>query len=137
MKYKNIIFLLLGASVVLNGFFLKEHFFSSRDTKVRFDYHSKSDDFKFFKTFIEKDKKVFAKLETEENGKPGILVNILELDDCVVIDSKNWSCGGKYEFIGTKTKENERYSLNQGKFFYRDGISFVLSDYEVKYEQLN
>lgn len=89
-------------------------------------------------TFIVKNKTVFVKLQSlNQNGKvdnDGVGL-ISELEDCVVVDNKNWTCGGKTDFNRDVT--DEIFSVVNGKFGYAPQRNGFSSDCVYEYKQLN
>ncbi len=124
MNYKKIGLLLVAVSVLLNGFFLKDYLFNKAqikkaDSEVRVKFVDCNDSKEItILTFIEKNKKVFTKVQVVEGGKVGEVTEINELDDCVIIDNQNWSCGGKTKARKDFEYTTHQYTLNNGKFSY-------------------
>jgi hypothetical protein len=119
MNYKKIGLLLVAVSVLLNGYFLKDYLFKSNDKEVRVQFVDCLDANELIiVTFIEKDKKVFTKLQDVKDGKVGEVTEIIELDDCVIIDNQNWTCGGKTKVRADFEYTTHQYTLNNGKFSY-------------------
>ncbi len=145
MNYKKIGLLLVAVSVLLNGYFLKDYLFNKAqikkvDGEVRVRMELCAADYEIIQihTFIEKNKKVFVKRQVVENGKVGEVFDISELNDCAIVDNQNWSCGGKMEVYGTKVTQSPKYLLNNGKFFFSEGVSIVEKDcHPFRFKQLN
>jgi hypothetical protein len=123
MNYKKIGLLGVFISFLLNGYFLKDYF-KKTDNIVRVSFECKYQDskedevFKYLETYRFKDNRIYSTHEITD--KENTLSTIKELEDCVVIDSKNWTCGGKIQIIGNMTILNEAFTLNNGKFSYHN-----------------
>jgi hypothetical protein len=66
--------------------------------------------------YEEKNKSIFAKTNDPNSGKS----NLKKFDNCEVIDSKNWYCGGIILAGGVTTV---KYQVVDGKFSYDNGIN--------------
>lgn len=144
MNYKKIGILLVFISILLNAYFLKDYIFdkaltkkANSEVKVKFVDCYDNNEITIV-TFIEKNKKVFNKVQVVEGGKVGEVTEINELDDCVIIDNQNWSCGGITKTIGDNVITKQQYLLNNGKFFYK-AASFRNKSMECdnQFKQLN
>jgi hypothetical protein len=125
MNYKKIGLLVVAVSVLLNAFFLKDYVFKKKDDTVKVEFECRFKDSKkdevsrYIETYRFKDNKIYSTYQSKNEGSD--YTKIIELEDCVIIDSQNWSCGGKFMNIAYKTASSPSYVLNNGRFTYSRG----------------
>ena len=114
-KFK--IFLLCFCSFVLNAcgnndLIMKSYICTAEDkAPVNYIEHK----------FTVKNNQVFHTATDFNEGKQG-KSSIRQLEDCTVIDSKNWQCGGvNYTGVLSGLGKSERFQVVNGQFTYQPG----------------
>ncbi len=126
MNYKKIGLLLVAVSVLLNAYFLKDYVFKKKNDTVKVEFECKFRDSKkdevsrHIETYRFKDNRIYSTYE-KKDGKV-VHSKIRELKDCIIVDSQNWTCGGKVVTIGSTTFYDDTSTLNNGKFSFEDSF---------------
>jgi|688.fasta_scaffold1199880_1 hypothetical protein len=135
MNYKKIGLLVAVISVLLNAYFLKDYVFKKKDDALKVKFECRFKDNPNLKDghigiYHIKGNKVYQTYQSED----GEYARIYELENCVIVDNQNWSCGGNTTLLGVAAT----HVLNNGKFSYSNGYFNNLSNnYVCKPKQLD
>jgi len=99
--------------------------------KIGFCMKNESEDYDTLATYLNKNNKIYEKLQVLKDGKATELGLVSVLDNCTIIDINNWTCGHN----PTPTGSDDGYTVINGKFQYLYGEP--RNGCIVKFKQLN
>ena len=112
-----LVIFLIGLSVNANAFFWKSKIkilcYGEKSVELIYTYELKNGE--IYESLI-----IPKKLSKSNRDE---LISLTRLDDCTIIDSKNWMCGGKTKYQDSGVYRSETHALYEGRYTHMPSSS--------------
>jgi hypothetical protein len=114
-----LVIFLIGASVSASAFFWKSKIkilcYGEKSVELIYTYELKNGE--IYESLI------LPKKSNKSNKDE--LISLTKLDDCTIIDSKNWMCGGKTKYQSSGAYRSETHALYEGRYTHMPSSSDI------------